>query len=89
MVLWVIPLDLGGRCGREVTGGRLRLASPVTAAVLGAVVPGPERVLDVVVIAGTLISWAAWLAFQVPAYRRASGVHRQQLKWLYSGAIIS
>ena len=51
-------------------------------------VPGPERVLDVVVIAGTLISWVAWLAFQVPAYRQASGIYRQQLKWLYSGAII-
>ena len=51
-------------------------------------VPGPERVLDVVVIGGTLISWAAWLAFQVPAYRHASGIYRQQHKWLYSGAII-
>jgi hypothetical protein len=51
-------------------------------------VPGPERALDVVAIAGTLISWAAWLAFQVPAYRHASGIYRQQLKWLYSGAII-
>jgi len=40
------------------------------------------------VIAGTLVSWAAWLAFQIPAYRHASGVHRQQLKWLYSGAVI-
>jgi hypothetical protein len=50
--------------------------------------PGAFRVLDVVVIAGTLISWVAWLAVQIPTYRHASGVHRQQLKWLYSGAAI-
>jgi hypothetical protein len=50
--------------------------------------PGVFRVLDVVVIVGTLASWVAWLVFQVPAYRHASGVHRQQLKWLYSGAVI-
>jgi hypothetical protein len=49
-------------------------------------VPGAMRALDVVVIAGTLASWAAWLAIQVPTYRHASGEHRQQLKWLYSGA---
>jgi hypothetical protein len=50
--------------------------------------PGAYRVLDVLVIAGTLVSWAAWLAVQVPTYRHASGVHRQQLKWLYGGAAI-
>jgi hypothetical protein len=50
--------------------------------------PGALRMLSVVVIAGTLASWAAWLAVQVPTYRRASGEHRQQLRWLYSGAAI-
>ncbi len=50
--------------------------------------PGALRVLDVVVIAGTLASWTAWLAIQIPTYRHASGEHRQQLKWLYSGAAI-
>ena len=40
------------------------------------------------VIVGTLVSWTAWLAVQVPVYRHASGVYRQQLKWLYSGAVI-
>ena len=49
---------------------------------------GAFRVLDVLVIAGTLVSWTAWLAIQVPTYRHASGEHRQQLKWLYSGAAI-
>jgi hypothetical protein len=50
--------------------------------------PGAFRVLSVVVIAGTLASWVAWLAVQIPAYRQASGERRQQLKWLYSGAAI-
>ena len=50
--------------------------------------PGAFRVLYTVVIVGTLVSWVAWLVFQIPAYRRASGVLRQQLKWLYSGAVI-
>jgi len=51
-------------------------------------VPGAFRVLDVVVIVGTLASWVAWLAIQTPAYRHASGERRQQLKWLYGGAAI-
>jgi hypothetical protein len=50
--------------------------------------PAELRILDVIVIAGTLASWTAWLAFQIPTYRHASGEHRQQLKWLYSGAAI-
>jgi hypothetical protein len=50
--------------------------------------PGVLHILGVVVIAGTLVSWAAWLVIQVPTYRHASGEHRQQLKWLYSGAAI-
>ena len=48
--------------------------------------PGAFHVLGVVVIAGTLVSWTAWLALQIPAYRHARGEYRQQLKWLYSGA---
>ena len=39
-------------------------------------------------IAGTLVSWTAWPAVQIPTYRHARGEHRQQLKWLYSGAAI-
>jgi hypothetical protein len=50
--------------------------------------PGAVIVLTVVVVVGTLISWMAWLAIQIPTYRRASGEHRQQLKWLYSGAAV-
>ena len=50
--------------------------------------PGASLVLSVVVIVGTLASWTAWLAVQIPTYRHAGGEHRQQLKWLYSGAAI-
>jgi hypothetical protein len=50
--------------------------------------PGALRVLSVVVILGTVASWTAWLAIQIPTYRHANGEHRQQLKWLYSGAAI-
>ena len=50
--------------------------------------PRALDVLNVVVIVAALASWVAWLLFQVPAYRRADGERRQQLKWLYSGAAI-
>jgi hypothetical protein len=33
-------------------------------------------------------SWLVWLVVQVPRYRRAAGERRQQLKWLYSGAVV-
>jgi len=37
---------------------------------------------------GVFASLVAWLAVQVPRYRRASFDRRQQLKWLYTGATI-
>jgi hypothetical protein len=55
---------------------------------LGNPLPAALGVLSVVVIVGTLVSWAAWLAIQRPTYRHARGEHRQQLKWLYTGAAI-
>jgi hypothetical protein len=70
-----VLIAAGGDVRVQASGG---LTSP----------PGAFRVLYVVVIAGTLVGWAAWLAIQVPTYRRARGEHRQQLKWLYSGAAI-
>lgn len=47
------------------------------------------RILQAAVIGGTLLSWLAWIAVQFPAYRRAGGDRRQQLKWLYSGAAVT
>jgi hypothetical protein len=53
---------------------------------------GPQsawmNVTEGIVIVGALVSWLAWLVFQIPTYRHASGERRQQLKWLYSGAAI-
>jgi hypothetical protein len=73
---WGVLVAAGGDVRIQASGD---LANPL---------PGAFRVLDVVVIAGTLVSWVAWLAIQIPTYRHASGEHRQQLKWLYSGAAI-
>ena len=50
--------------------------------------PAAFRVLSGVMTVGNLAAWVAWVAIQIPAYRHSSGVHRQQRKWLYSGAII-
>jgi hypothetical protein len=36
-----------------------------------------------------ITSMLAWLAVQVPRYRRSSDERREQLKWLYSGATAS
>jgi hypothetical protein len=48
----------------------------------------PQRALGVMFIALLAGSLLAWLAVQIPTYRRAASERRQQLKWLYSGAII-
>jgi hypothetical protein len=37
----------------------------------------------------SLAAWLAWLIIQIPAYWKADGERRQQLKWLYSGAAIT
>jgi hypothetical protein len=47
------------------------------------------EILDVALIALSLGAWLAWIAIQVPTYRKAGGERRQQLKWLYSGAAVT
>jgi hypothetical protein len=49
---------------------------------------GPWSIPTAVVIAGSLVSGLTWLIVQVPRYRRSAGERRQQLKWLYTGAIV-
>jgi hypothetical protein len=46
-------------------------------------------ILAFAVVVLSLVAWLAWLAVQVPTYRRADGERRQQLKWLYSGAAVT
>ena len=46
------------------------------------------NILHSTLVLGVLASWLVWLAAQVPRYRRAAGERRQQLKWLYSGAVV-
>jgi hypothetical protein len=48
----------------------------------------PQHVLGVTFIALLVGSLLAWLAVQIRTYRRAVSERRQQLKWLYSGAIV-
>jgi hypothetical protein len=50
--------------------------------------PGLTAALQGLTAIGVLVSLAAWLIVQVPRYRRASYERRQQLKWLYTGAVV-
>ena len=84
LVGWLlVGLATSSRGVLVAAGGNIRIQANGD---LTARLPEMFTVLSVVVIVGTLISWAAWLAVQVPAYRHASGERRQQFKWLYSGA---
>ena len=49
---------------------------------------GVLKVLQVMLFIAISASVLGWLAAQVPIYRRSAGKRRQQLKWLYSGAVI-
>jgi len=44
-------------------------------------------VAENVLVIGIGASCLVWLIAQVPKYRRSAGERRQQLKWLYSGAV--
>ena len=48
---------------------------------------GAWGVVENVLIFGIGASCLVWLIAQVPKYRRSAGERRQQLKWLYSGAV--
>jgi hypothetical protein len=51
--------------------------------------PGGIALAADVLLIAILISWVAWLVTQVRVYRRASGEHREQLKWLCGGAVVT
>ena len=48
---------------------------------------GGWAVVEDVLVFGVAASWLVWLIGQVPRYRRSARERRQQLKWLYSGAV--
>jgi len=48
---------------------------------------GGWAVIEDVLVFGVAASWLVWLIGQVPRYRRSARERRQQLKWLYSGAV--
>jgi hypothetical protein len=48
---------------------------------------GAWNVAENVLVFGIGASCLVWLVLQVPKYRRSAGERRQQLKWLYSGAV--
>jgi hypothetical protein len=50
---------------------------------------GPLGTAQGMLVLAVWASWLVWLAVQVPRYRRARGQRRQQLKWLYSGAVVT
>ncbi len=70
-------LDIAGHAVRIDMSGNL--TNPVT---------GVVGVLQDVLVIAAFVSMLGWLAVQVPTYRRADGPRRQQLKWLYSGAVV-
>ena len=49
---------------------------------------GVWNVLHSALFVAVFASLLVWLIVQVPRYRRATGERRQQLKWLYSGAVV-
>ena len=49
---------------------------------------GIWNILHSALVIAVAASWLVWLAVQVPRYRHAQGERRQQLKWLYSGAVV-
>jgi MFS family permease len=50
--------------------------------------PPVAVVLSLIFFASLLVSWLCALAYQIASWRRSTGEHRQQLKWLMSGAAI-
>jgi hypothetical protein len=70
-------VEIAGHAVRIDTDGNL--VNPAT---------GVVRVLQPVLFVSIVASVLGWLIAQVPLYRRSAGERRQQLKWLYSGAVV-
>jgi hypothetical protein len=86
VVLLIVGLALAGLCTLPGIAAAARPVVRVAPDGSAAGLPGGVFVvLDVAVIALSVIAWLAWLVIQIPTYRHAGGQRRQQLKWLYSG----
>jgi hypothetical protein len=89
MVLLALVVLLALAASTGVTVAAAGHAIPVDASGnLTAKPAGAWKVIVDVLVAGLIGSMLAWLAVQVPRYRRSAGERRQQLKWLYGGAIV-
>jgi hypothetical protein len=49
---------------------------------------GALKALQAALFVAISVSVLGWLVAQVPMYRHSAGQRRQQLKWLYSGAVV-
>ena len=92
----------GGESPGDRRGGcwpwppRLRAPPPSPGTLLSSMPPATSSITTTGLTAalqgftaiGVLISLLVWAAVQVPRYRRADDERRQQLKWLYSGAVV-
>jgi hypothetical protein len=79
------------RASRSTAGRRSGMGGsyiPRTATNLASRATGVWKAAQGLLVITVLASLLAWIAVQVPAFRRSAGERRQQLKWLYSGAIV-
>ncbi len=78
VLLWLFP-DEPAAAGRDIRVNAV--GSLVTDQ------SGIWNILHSALFIAVVAGWLTWLAVQVPRYRHATGERRQQLKWLYSGAV--
>ena len=89
----VIALIAGALLGLAASGSGLAAAAghDVRVNATGSLLTeqgGIWNTLHSTLVIAVVASWLTWLAVQVPRYRHAAGERRQQLKWLYSGAVV-
>jgi hypothetical protein len=89
----VIALIAGALLGLAASGSGVAAAAghDIQVSATGSLLTEQGGIWDILHTALALsvaASWLVWLTVQVPSYRHAAGERRQQLKWLYSGAVV-
>jgi MFS family permease len=89
----VVALVAGALLALAASGGGLAAAAghDIHVSATGSLLTqqgGIWNILHTALAFSVLVSWLVWLAVQVPSFRHATGERRQQLKWLYSGAVV-